>query len=141
MPSSAAVAYAEQCAAAAAAAKAKRAPPVPIDLEMVARIAASKVKSLEDTSKLLSKDEVELIPKFFLDELTLGRVLGKGGFGTVKEIKGINCKADVGDVSRVASLGLGVDDLKAQAKEDKKFIADHCLRESGDARYCIKVSR
>jgi hypothetical protein len=147
MPSQAAIAYAEQRAAAAAAAKAKAAPTVPIDLEMVARIATSKVKSLEEKSKLLSKDQVELIPKFFLGELTLGRILGKGGFGTVKEIKGIEYKADA-DAGNVASnffasthLGLRVTEVEEQANEDKKFIADHCLRESGDARYCIKVSR
>jgi hypothetical protein len=152
MASPAAVAYAQQRADTTAAANAKQhvnaAPPVPVDLERVARIATSKINSMDAKSTLLSKDEVELIPKFVLDELSLGKVLGKGGFGTVKEIRAINCSDNVvGDVSRLvsplhlSSKDLDVDDLKAQAKEDKKFIADHCLRESGDARYCIKVSR
>jgi hypothetical protein len=145
MASPAAVAYAQQRASAAAAANAKQQGNAPLhDLERVARIATSKIKSLEAQSKILSKDEVEFIPKFFLGELSLGKVLGKGGFGTVKEIRTINCKADVGVVS-VLSLpsslkDLDVNGLKVQAKEDKKFIADHCLRESGDARYCIKVN-
>jgi hypothetical protein len=148
MVSKAAIAYAEQRAAAAEA-KAKQQANVapPVDLERISRIATSKISSMESKTKLLSKDEVEYIPKFVPDELSLGKVLGKGGFGTVKEIRAMNCRADVGDVSRLVSSlpsspkDLDVDGLKVQAKEDKKFIADHCLRESGDARYCIKVCR
>ena len=142
MASSAAVAYAQQCTSAAAAANVKQQGNSPLlDLKRVVRIATSKIKSLEAQSKILSKDKVEFIPKFVLGELSLGKVLGKGGFGTVKEIQTVNCKADVGVVT-VSSLPSSLKDLdvSVQAKEDKKFIADHCLCESGDARYCIKVN-
>ena len=66
-------------------------------------------------------------------------MLGKGGFGTVKEIRAIECKADGGGAA-VSSRSLKSHEDEEQAKEDKRFIADHCLRDSGDARYCLKVS-
>ncbi|KAL9185152.1 hypothetical protein ACHAXT_002929 [Thalassiosira profunda] len=47
--------------------------------------AREKVKRSFDRSKLLEKDEF-VFPRFELDELTLGKILGRGGFGTVLEI-------------------------------------------------------
>ncbi len=66
-------------------------------------------------------DNVSNFPTFGKSNLTLGKVLGKGGFGTVYEVQGI--KTD----SKTTS-------------EEGQFIADHCLRaDSGDARYAIKI--
>ena len=62
-------------------------------LEKVAAIATRKIDDMESNSKLFTKDMLDVIPKFVVDELTMGRVLGKGGFGTVKEIREIKCKA------------------------------------------------
>ena len=52
----------------------------------------------------------------------------------VKEIRSISCKANVDSGPVVSET-----DGEEQALQDKQFIANHCLRESGDARYCIKV--
>ena len=102
-----------------------------LDLEKMATTAKKKIKSLESKSQLFSKAQFDVIPKFALDEVTLGRILGKGNFGTVQEIRAINCKVGDGVNGR----------MKVHAIEDKKFLADHCLREGGDSSYCIKVSR
>ena len=100
-----------------------------LDLEKMAT-AKKKIQSLESKSQLFSKAQFDVIPKFALDEVALGGILGKGKFGTVQEIRAINCKVDDGANGR----------MKVHAIEDKKFLADHCI-EGGDARYCIKVSR
>lgn len=105
----------------------------PETLKMITKIATAKVASMEKDSQLFSVDAQDVIPKFAMDELTMGRVLGKGGFGTVKEIRSIDCKKKT-DVS-----GPVAGDEGDQAHQDKKFIADHCIRDGGDARYCIKV--
>ena len=93
---------------------------------------------MEEDSCLLAQDATDVIPKFAMDELKMGKVLGRGGFGTVKEIRAINCSKVIGRVSS------GGDDIsehdKDQAFQDKKFIADNCIRNGGDSRYCIKVS-
>lgn len=102
----------------------------PETLKMITKIATAKVASMEKDSQLFSVDAQDVIPKFAMDELTMGRVLGKGGFGTVKEIRSIDCKNVSGPVAG---------DEGDQAHQDKKFIADHCIRDGGDARYCIKV--
>ena len=94
---------------------------------------------MEEDSCLLAQDATDVIPKFAMDELKMGKVLGRGGFGTVKEIRAINCSKVIGRVSS------GGDDTSEHDKDqalvqDKKFIADHCIRNGGDSRYCIKVS-
>lgn len=122
-----------------------------VNFDEVAKIATREVHKLEAKSQLLSTDKVEHIPKFALNELLLGKVLGKGGFGTVTEILAIDCRWDVVDTSTTAKFQLSLgfdrevdkDDLEEQMKEDKEFIAAHCIRDSGDykgdARYCIKA--
>ena len=101
-----------------------------LDLEKMAAAAKKKIESLESKSQLFSKAQFDVIPKFALNEVTLGRILGKGKFGTVQEIRAISCKVGDGVNGR----------MKVHAREGKKFIADHCLRENGDSSYCIKVS-
>ncbi len=66
-------------------------------------------------------DNISTFPTFARSDLALGKVLGKGGFGTVYEIRGVK-----------------IDDKLSS--DEGKFIAKHCLREdSGDSRYAIKV--
>lgn len=66
-------------------------------------------------------DNISTFPTFARSDLTLGKVLGKGGFGTVYEIRGVK-----------------IDDKLSS--DEGKFIAKHCLREdSGDSRYAVKV--
>lgn len=129
-----------------------------VTLERASKMAEKKIADMEANSALFSKEALDVIPKFVADELTMGRILGKGGFGTVKEIKNIQCKAVAvngkgGKAAAQAPTGEGgfdefmsfikpEEDTKAKEQElqDKKFIADHCIRDGGDSRYCIKVS-
>lgn len=108
------------------------------NLDKFGKTAAKNVNLIEANSRLFTKAQLDAIPKFFVDELTLGRVLGKGGFGTVKEIRYIKCKANTGSV-RAASPVNDKDDVREQELQDKQFIADHCIRDGGDARYCVKA--
>jgi len=109
------------------------------NLEKFGKIATKKINVIEASSRLFSKDQLEAIPKFVVEELTLGSVLGKGGFGTVKEIRSIKCKANIGGSTPAASPVHDKDDLWEQELQDKQFIADHCIRDGGDARYCVKA--
>jgi serine/threonine protein kinase len=84
-------------------------------------------------------------PKFQLAELQLGKLLGKGGFGSVFEIR-----AFVVSGQKVATQAKGFsDDLDeteylydchdSKRQEDARmFIAQHCLRNNSDARYAVK---
>lgn len=66
-------------------------------------------------------DNIDTFPTFDRSQLQLGKVLGKGGFGTVYEVRGVKV------------------DPKIENGECQ-FIADHCLREKTcDARYAIKM--
>ena len=83
-------------------------------------------------------DQAGTYPKFDKEQLKLGKVLGKGGFGTVYEVRGIQLIDDDDNKNKTN------DD--ASFPEERKFIADHCLRDKddshgggGDSRYAIKV--
>uniref|UniRef100_A0A6U9X5P4 Protein kinase domain-containing protein n=2 Tax=Pseudo-nitzschia australis TaxID=44445 RepID=A0A6U9X5P4_9STRA len=64
-------------------------------------------------------DNSDDFPKFDKQQLKLGKVLGKGAFGTVYEVKGVQISND------------------AQAGTESQFIADNCMKEN-HARYAIK---
>ena len=97
------------------------------------RTATKKIDDTKANSTLFNDDMLSAIPTFKYNELDLGKVLGKGGFGTVSEIRGFKC-------SDSAATKNGDDDQMEQLVQDKKFIADHCIRDGGDSRYAIKVS-
>jgi hypothetical protein len=113
--------------------------------EILAKVsvrAHKKIVLTLESSNLFDQAHLDAIPKFSLGEVDLGRVLGKGGFGTVCEIRKITCKGDgakatVG-VSKLESFG-DDDAIRDQEFQDKKFIADHAIRDGGDGRYAIKV--
>lgn len=136
MVSQAARAAAEQRAAAATNQGADAWKKASAHLPIVAKIATRKIEDMEANTRLFTKEQLDVIPTFNVDELSLGRVLGKGGFGTVKEIRTIKCTFDSAGPEASDEEG---GDIKKQMLHDKKFIADHCLRESGEARYCVKV--
>ena len=107
------------------------------DLEDLLSYAEDKIAEMKSESQYFEEEDLAVIPKFELDEFSLGRVLGKGGFGTVSEIKSITCaSARTGTQDSVPQEEDG--DIE-QKHQDKQFIADHCIREGGDARYAIKA--
>lgn len=81
------------------------------------------------------KDHTDVYPRFEISELGMGKVLGKGGFGVVNEIRSLKIVHD----KRGKKKGDNeVDDVEEQARE---FIAEHCIRDGGDARYAVKYLR
>jgi serine/threonine protein kinase len=88
----------------------------------------ARLQGIENARKLYAHyfakssiaDNSAKFPKFDRDQLKLGKILGKGGFGTVYEVK------------QVYVNGKG-------EKDERQFISEHCVRESGDCRYAIKV--
>jgi serine/threonine protein kinase len=82
----------------------------------------------DSTLKTVERD----LPTFDKSELKLGKFLGRGGFSDVDEIKGI--QAGFHRLRRTNSMAL-------DNKESREFIAAHCTRPSGDARYAIKKHR
>jgi hypothetical protein len=91
---------------------------------------------------------VREIPAFDINEIVLGKRLGKGGFSNVDEVLGIQPPRNPR-----GSLELNLPSKKSHAKlsrsdtiatdnnESRKFIAEHCCRRSRDARYAIKMLR
>ena len=77
------------------------------------------------------QDNKSLFPRFRKDELTHGKLLGKGAFGTVYEIKSF----DPSNTQQKRSN----DGDDAGGLESRQFIAKHCIREGGDARYAVKA--
>lgn len=71
-----------------------------LDAEKIAAVKATldkareKVKASFANTKLGIGEKEQLFPQFHKDELKIGNVLGKGGFGTVSEILAIHIKKD-----------------------------------------------
>ena len=101
-----------------------------VQIAIFARKAKEKVAQTEASSALFDKEMLHAIPKFSMEELTLGKVLGKGGFGTVTEVTSISVTSDT------TKMADGAEDQEFQ---DRAFIAKHAIREGGDSRYCIKA--
>jgi serine/threonine protein kinase len=77
-------------------------------------------------------DRSGTFPQFKVNEVTLGKILGKGGFGSVFEVRGF----EAGKTAKAAG-----DDEEAApgAMESRQFIAENCIRNGGDARYAAKM--
>lgn len=96
--------------------------------DMAPELDDARLQGIENARKLYAHyfakssiaDNSAKFPKFDRDQLKLGKILGKGGFGTVYEVK------------QVYVNGKG-------EKDERQFISEHCVRESGDCRYAIKV--
>ncbi|KAG7347360.1 serine/threonine protein kinase [Nitzschia inconspicua] len=95
------------------------------------------------------EDNTKNFPKFTKSEVTLGKVLGKGGFGTVYEVRGFKANFEFLSTSKrllmsTRNLMGNVDapyedeEVEAGQMESRKFISDHCLRSNGHARYAVK---
>lgn len=93
--------------------------------------AAKQIKKTFASSKI--RDRSSDFPQFQISEVTLGKVLGKGGFGTVYEVRGF----EAGKIAKAASTE--GHEQPYQEMESRKFISDHCIRKGGDARYALKM--
>jgi serine/threonine protein kinase len=88
----------------------------------------------------LIPDHSNNLPKFTRAEVTKGKILGIGGFGTVYEVRGF----DERHAQRSRSFRQHrdhTDDSEVYEGdiESRKFIAEHCIRKiGGDARYALK---
>ena len=123
--------------------------PLPSSSSSASSLARNFVaKDFEDSS---ITDETGSFPTFQMKELKLGKVLGKGGFSTVWEVRAFHVDSDEA-TSTTTRTGTchnhddddGNDDTEGLPSEllgmeSRKFIAKHCLREeTGDARYAVK---
>ena len=80
------------------------------------------------------KDNSASFPQFDLEEITLGKVLGKGGFGTVYEIRGF----EAGKTAK-PTINKKNDDESETAPGTIEFLAKHCIRHGGDSRFVLKM--
>uniref|UniRef100_A0A7S4AEU9 Protein kinase domain-containing protein n=1 Tax=Pseudo-nitzschia australis TaxID=44445 RepID=A0A7S4AEU9_9STRA len=78
---------------------------------------------VENSSKSSITDNSDFFPKFDREQLRLGKLLGKGSFGTVYEVKEIQILQ-----KRRFS----------QAGTESQFVADNCIRKGNHARYAVK---
>mmetsp|Transcript_24069 Transcript_24069/g.37107 ORF Transcript_24069/g.37107 Transcript_24069/m.37107 type:complete len:441 (+) Transcript_24069:140-1462(+) len=94
-------------------------------------------------------------PSFEWREMVKGKVLGRGGFCTVTEVKSFNLMKEGGaEEGPPPSVATGkeasskrkpiTDEAKhymAKTKDKREFISDHCIRDTGETRYaCKKLS-
>jgi serine/threonine protein kinase len=131
---------------------------------------AGKIFAAKKVSELFAETKVEdkssNYPQFKRAEIQLGRFLGKGGFGTVYEVRGFivdgdnnNKKKSKSATTSSANKMSGTKNFTGSTRylmgshtsataadeevldgemESHKFISDHCLRNNGDARYALK---
>eukprot|EP00537_Pseudo-nitzschia_pungens_P001163 CAMPEP_0172369216 /NCGR_PEP_ID=MMETSP1060-20121228/31565_1 /TAXON_ID=37318 /ORGANISM="Pseudo-nitzschia pungens, Strain cf. cingulata" /LENGTH=431 /DNA_ID=CAMNT_0013094059 /DNA_START=149 /DNA_END=1443 /DNA_ORIENTATION=+ len=84
-------------------------------------------------SVLLDNDAESRIPKFQLNELSLGRVLGRGGFCVVNEVTKISPQGgDEGALN--IQPRTGDEFIIHNIVQDRSFMARHCIRPEKDNR-------
>lgn len=96
-------------------------------------LAIQRVNFLFSESALLKSSAGWKFPTFSRKELVLRRTLGRGSFSIVEEIRAM--------VFCPSTAYRRSDSVAENDKESRQFIAQHCIRSSGDARYAIKSLR
>jgi len=101
-------------------------------------VAKGVVEKKTSDSVLLDTNAEERTQKFKLKELSLGRVLGRGGFCVVNEVTKITLLE--GDTSETKANGrLSRDEHYIHnVVQDRAFMARHFTRKGKDYRYAIK---
>jgi len=101
-------------------------------------VAKGVVEKKTSGSVLLDTSAEGRIPTFSLKELSLGRVLGRGGFCVVNEVTNITLLE--GDSSEPKENGGFSRDEHYihNVVQDRSFMATHCTRKGKDYRYAIK---
>ena len=84
--------------------------------------------------------------KNYIAELDLGRVLGRGGFCNVMEIRNFNLEANSPLDTKDGGIIDEEEDEYGELRydggvliQDRKFMARRCLRQGKHARYAIKM--
>ena len=91
-------------------------------------LARNRVENKTKATHVLNFEALDQIPKFQLSELEIGRVLGRGGFGVVSEITGINLQKSPSSST-----------VSSEDEEDRRYMEKHCLcRDSKACRYAVK---
>jgi len=85
---------------------------------------------------IFSIEADQCIPRFDNSELTLGKMLGRGGFCAVSEV----IKVELRGVPRPSRPGRGQQDEHHiyNVVQDRQFMAHHYIRRGKDYRYAIK---
>lgn len=87
-------------------------------------------------SKILDKEMEARIPKFDAGELSIGKVLGRGGFCVVKEVtKIVLQKGDENAGVRQSDDEHYINNIV----QNRGFMAQHCIREGKNCRYAVKT--
>lgn len=107
----------------------------------------------------LPEDRLEEVPRFSSTEILEGKLLGKGGFCSVFELRALKMKEkglewvesslttnddvenDDNDEPSAIFANSGDAEVNPGEVESRRFIAKHCLRHNGDARYAVKRLR
>jgi serine/threonine protein kinase len=86
-------------------------------------------------------DKSDNFPKFHSKEVQKGKMLGKGGFGTVLEVRGFHIEnQNTNSQLKGQSRSKSDEEVSSGKMESRKvFIADRCFRDGGDARYAVKT--
>jgi serine/threonine protein kinase len=119
--------------------------------------AEQAIKLIYENSRIL--DNSGSFPKFKKEELSIGKILGKGRFATVYEVRGFdasNCKRPNSWMDQaMSSFNDSFSSLNRRSKrrgeeddrqlpdgemESRIFIAEHCIRDGGHARYAVKFA-
>lgn len=101
-------------------------------VELLLGTAKDVVEKMVSETACFDQEREALFPHLDKEELRLGRVLGRGGFCVVNEIKKINL---------IDGTGASMDKQSERTKDEayhRSYLHERCVR-NGDARYAIKV--
>lgn len=140
---------------------------VKLEEAKLALFAAEEVEAMCRNSALIDENAEGCIPRFYREELIIGRVLGKGGYSTVNEISDVQLKLETGDTKHLTSKKNSFKNSKTDCEigrrtssqpmkdpvgepifdwdesdmmnqvYDRNLIAKHSMH-GGNARYAIK---
>jgi hypothetical protein len=99
-------------------------------------------KTVEEKSRItpiFDKEAEGRIPKFETGELTIGKVLGKGGFCVVSEVTKIQLNQNGVVGSQTSANHHQSDDHFHDIVQDRDFMESQFVRKGKDYRYAIKI--
>lgn len=108
--------------------------------ETAADVAKSRYEEGLAQCRLPSPDKVTEIPKFAANEVQQGLILGSGGSASVYGVVGFN-NIQLQNHGGHSNSPQEDDEVGSGRIESRYFIAKHCYRNNGDARYAMKRLR